>query len=66
VLLVDALKSLGLSKAWLHHQLGRLNITDISEVSLAQLDTSGNLYVDLKGDKPYMVIPVNDRNRGGP
>ena len=66
ILLVDALKSLGLSKAWLHHQLGRLNITDISEVSLAQLDTSGNLYVDLKGDKPYMVIPVNDRNRGGP
>jgi uncharacterized membrane protein YcaP (DUF421 family) len=64
-LLDDALRSLGLSKAWLYHQLGKINITDVSEVSLAQLDTGGNLYVDLKGDRPYTVIQVNNRDQGG-
>ncbi len=59
ILLEDALNSLKLTKAWLYHQLGKQNITDISQVSLAQLGTNGNLYVDLKGDKPYMIIPTN-------
>jgi len=52
----NALKSLSLSKAWLFHQLKKQNILDASEISLAQLDTKGNLYVDLKGDKPYFII----------
>jgi uncharacterized membrane protein YcaP (DUF421 family) len=56
VLLTDALESLKLSKAWLHHQLNKQNVKDISNISLAQLDTSGNLFVDLKGDKPYYII----------
>lgn len=59
ILLKDALSSLKLTNAWLHHQLGKQNIKDISEVSLAQLDTKGNLYVDLKGDKPSYVINTN-------
>ncbi|HHV98925.1 MAG TPA: DUF421 domain-containing protein [Clostridiaceae bacterium] len=59
LILYDSLRSLNLSKAWLLHQLGKQNINDISEVSLAQLDTRGNLYVDLKGDKPYYIIPTN-------
>jgi len=52
----EALKSLNLSKAWLFHQLKKQNIQDASEISIAQLDTKGNLYVDLKGDKPYFII----------
>lgn len=59
VLLQDALKSLNLTKAWLQHQLSKQNIRDIKEVSLAQLDTKGNLYVDLKGDKPCYTISTN-------
>lgn len=60
VVLDDALHSLKLSKAWLHHQLGKQNVQDTTEVSLAQLDTKGNLYVDLKGDKPYYIISTNN------
>ena len=59
LILYDALRSLNLSKAWLSYQLGKQNINDISEISLAQLDTRGNLYVDLKGDKPYYIISTN-------
>lgn len=60
VLLQDALCSLNLSKAWLQHQLSKQHIQDLTEVSLAQLDTKGNLYVDLKGDKPCHIIPTNN------
>jgi len=59
-ILYDALRSLHLSKAWLLYQLGKENINDISEISLAQLDTRGNLYVDLKGGKPYYIISTNN------
>jgi len=38
--------------------LSKKNITDISKITLAQLDTEGNLYVDLKGDEPYYIIPT--------
>jgi uncharacterized membrane protein YcaP (DUF421 family) len=58
ILLQDALRSLHLTKAWLQHQLSKQNIEDIMAVSLAQLDTKGNLYVDLKGDKPCYIIPT--------
>lgn len=59
VLLDDALHSLSLSKAWLQHQLNKQNVQNISDVSLAQLDTKGNLYVDLKGNKPSFVITTS-------
>ncbi|NLY76365.1 MAG: DUF421 domain-containing protein [Firmicutes bacterium] len=58
-LLKDALKSLNLSQAWLQHQLEKQQIKDITQVSLAQLDTTGNLYVDLEGDQCYYIIPTN-------
>lgn len=58
--LINALRSLKLSNAWLHHQLGKQNIQDTTEVSLAQLDTKGNLYVDLKGDKPFYIISTTN------
>lgn len=60
VLLQDALGSLNLTKAWLQHQLSKQNIEDFTEISLAQLDTKGNLYVDLKGDKPWYIIPIKN------
>lgn len=56
ILLKDALRSLNLTKAWLQHQLSKQNIQEIKEISLAQLDTKGNLYVDLKGDKQCHII----------
>ena len=56
----QSLKSLSLGKAWLKHQLAKQDISDMSEVSLAQLDTSGNLYVDLKGDKSWYIIQTKD------
>ncbi|MGE4283194.1 MAG: DUF421 domain-containing protein [Clostridia bacterium] len=56
IILVDALRSLNLSKAWLQHQLNKQQINSFDEVAFAQLDTLGNLYVDLKGDKPYYII----------
>ncbi len=60
VLLTEALKSVKLSKAWLQYQLNKKDIKEISEVSLAQLDTRGNLFVDLKGDKPYYIISTKE------
>lgn len=59
-ILKDALQSLNLSKAWLYHQLCKENIHNEAEISLAQLDTKGNLYVDLKGDKPYYIISTTN------
>lgn len=54
------LKELRLSKAWLYHQLEKQSINDASEVSLAQLDTQGNMYVDLKGNKPFYIISTKN------
>lgn len=56
ILLTDALQSLNLSKAWLKHQLDKKNIHDLKNISLAQLDTKGYLYVDLEGDTKYFII----------
>jgi uncharacterized membrane protein YcaP (DUF421 family) len=58
--LKDALKSLNLSRAWLQYQLAKQNITDTDQVSLAQLDTTGQLYVDLQGDRLYYIIKTNE------
>lgn len=59
-LLTDALKVLSLSRSWLHFQLQKQNIQDFSQVSLAQLDTTGNLFVDLQGDNQYYIIPTGN------
>ena len=60
-LIEGSLRSLNLTKAWLHHQLKKQNISDLNEVSLAQLDTKGNLYVDLQGDKPCYTIQTKGK-----
>lgn len=66
VILVDALRSLRLSKAWLSHQLEKVNIQEVEQVSLAQLDTEGNLFVDLYGDKPFFAISTKNHIKEGP
>ena len=58
--LSDALKSLRLTQAWLKDQLAKENIKDFSQVALAQLDTTGKLYVDLQGDQCYYIISTNN------
>lgn len=62
IILIDALRSLKLSQAWLQHQLKKVNIQDIKQVSLAQLDTEGNLYVDLQGDNPFYTIATKNKS----
>lgn len=62
IVLVDALRSLNLSKAWLHNHLEKTNIPDVKQISLAQLDTQGNLYVDMEGDQPFFTISTNNQN----
>ncbi|AEV69307.1 DUF421 domain-containing protein [Acetivibrio clariflavus] len=65
VLIIDgvvqesALRSINLTKAWLYHQLEKQNIKD-TEIFLAQLDTKGNLYVDLKEDNRYFIIDTTN------
>lgn len=44
------LTELNLSEDWLLEQLRNLGINDLAEVMVAQLDTSGRLYVDKKSD----------------
>ncbi|MDR3585246.1 MAG: DUF421 domain-containing protein [Desulfosporosinus sp.] len=46
----EGLKSLGITKNWLMTQLQDRKIGEVSEVFLAQLDTSGQLYIDLITD----------------
>lgn len=60
ILIDEALKTLKLSKAWLKHQLGKKGISEINEISLAQLDTKGYLHVDLKGEKPCFTVSTKD------
>jgi uncharacterized membrane protein YcaP (DUF421 family) len=49
----NRLKEISLSKDWLLRKLqAEHGVSDISLVSIAQLDTSGNLYVDLKSANP--------------
>lgn len=61
IVLTDALSSLKLSRGWLQYQLEKVNIPDVKQVSLAQLDTEGNLYVDLQGDNPFYIISVKSQ-----
>lgn len=46
----EGLKDLKLTRAWLYSMLAKQNVCDPSKVMLAQVDTSGSLYVDLYED----------------
>lgn len=56
----EALKSVNLSKACLEHHLRKKNITDISDIFLAQLDTQGNLFIDMKDSKTTYTISLTE------
>jgi len=57
---MDALKSVNLTKAFLEHHLRKKNITDINDIFLAQLDTQGNLYIDMKDSKTTYTISLKE------
>lgn len=46
----ESLKSLGVTKSWLLTQLHARKVGEVSEVFLAQMDTSGDIYIDLVKD----------------
>jgi len=46
----EGLKSLGVTKSWLMTQLDARKVGEVAEVFLAQMDTSGELYIDLVKD----------------
>jgi uncharacterized membrane protein YcaP (DUF421 family) len=50
-ILGESLKDLKLTRAWLLSKLAEQNIHDPSSVMIAQVDTAGNVYVDLYEDK---------------
>lgn len=56
----EALKTLRLSRSWLMFQLGKQNILEAERVVLAQLDTKGNLFVDLADDHKSCVINTRE------
>lgn len=56
VLDTKALRSINLTKAWLDFQLRKLNIEREEDIFLAQLDTQGNLYIDMKDDKTTYTV----------
>ncbi len=44
----ENLSNLGLTEGWLKNELAKFNINDLSQVLLASLDTSGNLFFQTK------------------
>ncbi|NLY17563.1 MAG: DUF421 domain-containing protein [Clostridiaceae bacterium] len=56
VLDIKALRSVNLTKAWLEFQLKKMNIQKTEDIFLAQLDTQGNLYIDMKDNKTTYII----------
>lgn len=49
-----------LSREWLDQELKKRNITKISEVIYAALNSDGSLYIDLKNDDLHYVQEVED------
>lgn len=60
-LLEQNLTQNNLSKEWLLEKLRQRNITDLSQVAYASLNTDGTLYVDLKADKLEYIQKVEDK-----
>lgn len=56
-ILFDPLANLGLNKGWLMTELDKLGVT-LKNVFLAQVDSNGQLYVDLYDDKITVPAPV--------
>ncbi|NLN66302.1 MAG: DUF421 domain-containing protein [Clostridiaceae bacterium] len=56
ILDVKALRSNNLTKAWLDFHLQKKGINKIEDIFLAQLDTQGYLFIDMKDDKTTYTI----------
>ncbi|MHB1419743.1 MAG: DUF421 domain-containing protein [Bacillota bacterium] len=54
------LKQNNLDEKWLQGQLEAYGVTDVGEVILASLDTSGKLYLDLRKDQLQNPIDITD------
>jgi uncharacterized membrane protein YcaP (DUF421 family) len=50
-LLENRIKSLGYTKDWLHSEIKKKGAKDFKDVFLAQIDSNGNVYVDLYNDE---------------
>lgn len=57
---LEALRSINLSKAWLEYHLRKKKITDINDIFLAQLDTQGNLFIDMKDNKKTYTLSIKE------
>lgn len=57
---MEALRSVNLSKACLEHHLRKKKITDFGDIFLAQLDTQGNLFIDMKDNKTSYTISLTE------
>jgi uncharacterized membrane protein YcaP (DUF421 family) len=55
---LKALRSVNLTRAWLEFQLKKGKIDRAEDIFLAQLDTQGNLYIDMNDRKTTHVIPT--------
>lgn len=56
-LLEQTLNKIGHNKKWLQEQLRKLGITSMQDVYLAQVDSNGQLYVDLFNDQITLANP---------
>lgn len=56
----DALRSVHLSRAWLEFHLRKKKIRGPEDVFLAQLDTQGNLFVDMKDNQTTYTISTKE------
>jgi len=59
ILDTKALRSVNLTRAWFEFQLKKMNIDRTEDIFLAQLDTQGNLYIDMKDNKTTYTISTN-------
>lgn len=56
VLDTEALRSINLTRAWLEFHLRKKKINRLEDIFLAQLDTQGNLFIDMKDNKTTYTI----------
>jgi uncharacterized membrane protein YcaP (DUF421 family) len=57
---MDALRSVNLTKAWLEYQLKKKKIMNIEDIFIAQLDTQGNLFIDMKDENTTYTISIKE------
>lgn len=64
VIIQQNLKQNNLTETWLLHQLAARGIADVSKITLASLDSQGNLYVDTVEDTTDYTTDITDKLPG--